>query len=91
MDWDSSRERTIDMDSQKFGTFISELRKERDAIDPTENWPCLPPQRKSQSRAEAALLPAPGEDPWTQDVGAEPEVGKVSFRLGQWHHAPLQH
>ena len=29
MDYDSSRERTIDMDSQKFGTFISELRKER--------------------------------------------------------------
>lgn len=29
MDRNSSRERTIDMDSQKFGAFISELRKER--------------------------------------------------------------
>ena len=38
------------------------LKKERDAIDPTENRSCLPPQRKSQSRAKAALLPAPGED-----------------------------
>ena len=48
-------------------------KKERDAIDPTENRPNLPPQRKSQSRAEAARLSAPGEDPWTQDVRAEPE------------------
>ena len=38
-------------------------KKERDAIDPTENRPCLSPQRKSQSRAEAARLSAPGEDP----------------------------
>ena len=38
------------------------LYKERDAIDPTENRPIISPQRKSQSRAEAALLSAPGED-----------------------------
>lgn len=29
----------------------------------TKKQPILSPQRKSQSRAEAALLPAPGEDP----------------------------
>ena len=29
--------------------------KERDAIDPTQNQPILPPQRKSQSRAEQKL------------------------------------
>ena len=39
------------------------MPKERDVIDPTQNQPILPPQRKSQSRAEAALLPAPGENP----------------------------
>ena len=38
-------------------------KKERDAIDPTENRPSLSPQRKSQSRAKAALLSAPGENP----------------------------
>ena len=46
-----------------YETYGDKKNKERDAIDPTENRPCLPPQRKSQSRAEAALLPAPGEDP----------------------------
>ena len=39
------------------------MPKERDAIDPTQNQPSLSPQRKNQSRAEVALLPAPGEDP----------------------------
>ena len=42
--------------------FYAQNYKERDAIDPTQNRPCLPPQRKSQSRAEAALLSAPGEN-----------------------------
>ena len=46
-------------------TYVSD-RKGHDlryAIDPTKNRPCLSPQRKSQSRAEAARLSAPGEDP----------------------------
>ena len=38
-------------------------KKERDAIDPIQNQPILPPQRKSKSRAKAALLSAPGKDP----------------------------
>ena len=49
------------------------LKKECDAIDPTENRPSLPPQRKSQSRAKAAILSAPRENSWTPDVRAEPE------------------
>ena len=43
---------------------------ERDAIDPTKKQPILPPQRKIQSRTKAALLSAPGENPWTSDVKA---------------------
>ena len=71
--------------------------KERDAIDPTENRSRLSPQRESQSRTAAALLPAPGENSGTPDTRADPQgpcasavypcrnAGKFSDCAGRTH------
>ena len=55
--------RNLTQDELAYRVNVNKVQKECDTIDPTENRPSLPPQRKSQSRAKAALLPAPREDP----------------------------
>ena len=76
---------------------VTNVVKERDAIDPTQNRPCLSPQRKSQSRAAAALLQVPRENSGASDTGADPQspcastvypcrdAGKFSDRAGRTH------
>lgn len=61
--YQSLGEQGIDGILERHNRFLRQWQRNTVLIHTTENRPSLPPQRKSQSRAKAALLPAPREDP----------------------------